>query len=233
MGTTTTVHRYAVYFAPAANHPLWETGCRWLQRDPLSPDTGWPEPARPHISEPRRYGFHATLKPPFRLREPWSETALLGAVARLASRTPAFDMPVLDVAWLGRFLALRPAQALGADHPLQRLADACVIDLDTFRAPPTDEERARRHSLTLTPQQQALLEAHGYPYVLSEWRFHMTLTDPLDALPGEPRDALLERAREHFGEALGVPMRCDALCLFVEPAPGRPFRLATRFELAR
>lgn len=233
MIATTGVYRHAIYWAPAVDHPLWDAGCRWLQRDPSSPDTGWPEPAWPHIAEPRRYGFHATLKPPFRLREPWSETALLGAAARLASRVPAFDMPALHVAWLGRFLALRPVQGLGADHPLQRLADACVLDLDTFRAPPTPAERARRHSLTLTPQQQALLEDYGYPYVLGEWRFHMTLSDPLDAVPGEQRAATLEQAREHFAEALAVPLRCDALCLFVEPGPGRPFRLATRFELAR
>lgn len=227
------VHRYAIYFAPAAGHPLWDAGCRWLQRDPSSPDTGWAEPVRPHIGEPRRYGFHATLKPPFRLREPWSETALLGAVARLASRTPAFEMPALKVAMLGRFLALRPVAEVPGEHPLRRLADACVTELDTFRAPPTEEERVRRSALALTPPQQALLERHGYPYVLEEWRFHMTLTHSLDALPQAEREEIAQHARRHFEGALAVPLRCDSLCLFVEPAPGRPFVLATRFELAR
>ena len=26
--------RYALYFAPAAGHPLWTAGCDWLGRDP-------------------------------------------------------------------------------------------------------------------------------------------------------------------------------------------------------
>ena len=54
--------RYGVYWAPQPHHPLWSAGCEWLGRDASRPDKTWP----PHAATgtPRRYGFHATMKPP-------------------------------------------------------------------------------------------------------------------------------------------------------------------------
>lgn len=226
-------YRYAVYYAPPVDHPLWLAGCRWLQRDPAHTMDAGAEPRRAHITEPQRYGFHATLKPPFRLREPWSETALLGAVAHLASRRLAFEMPPLQVAWLGDFLALRPAPDLPREHALHRLADDCVDKLDLFRAPPDDTERARRAALQLSDAQRGWLDRYGYPYVMDEWRFHMTLTDKLPATEHAAREAIAGQAREHFAAALAVPLVCDSLCVYVEPGRGQPFMLAHRFELKR
>ena len=63
-------YRVAVYYAPAADDPLWARGCTWLGRDP---ETGveLPQPdidgIAAQVTEPRRYGFHATLKPPMQL----------------------------------------------------------------------------------------------------------------------------------------------------------------------
>jgi hypothetical protein len=62
--------------------------------------------------------------------------------------------------------------------------------------------------------------------VLDTWRFHMTLSDALPA--GPRRDALLAEAAEFFAPALAAPLRCDALALFVEPAPGADFALVRR-----
>ena len=226
-------YRHAIYYAPPADHPLWAAGCQWLQRDPAQPHEAAAPSPRPHIAEPQRYGFHATLKPPFRLREPCSESALLDAVERLASCTPAFAMPPLQVAWLGDFLALRPAQDLPRDHALQGLADACVEQLDMFRASPDDTERARRAALSLSEAQHAWLARYGYPYVMDEWRLHMTLTDKLAALTPAAREAVAEQVREHFGPALAGPLPCDSVCVYVEPRPGEPFVLVHRFGLKR
>lgn len=226
-------YRYAIYYAPPLAHPLWRAGCLWLQRDPTRADETPAAPARAHIGEPRRYGFHATLKPPFRLREPWSETALLGALAHLASRTPAFAMPALQVDSLGDFLALRPTLDLPREHALHRLADECVSKLDLFRAPPDDTERARRAALQLSDAQRGWLDRYGYPYVMNEWRFHMTLTDKLPAAEHATREAIAGQAREHFAAALAAPLVCDSLCVYVEPDRGQPFVLAHRFELKR
>lgn len=222
-------HRYALYYAPPPDHPLWRAGCEWLQRDPAAAEA--PAPQRAHVREPWRYGFHATLKPPMRLAEGRDETSLHDAIERLAQRSSRFEMPALSVQWLGDFLALRPALPLSRRHALQRLADDCVAQLDAWRAPPTPEETARRLKLRLDDEQQRLLQRYGYPHVMSRWRFHMTLTDGLPP-DGALRTALLREAERHFRAALAQPLLCDAVCLFVEPAPGGPFRLARRFALA-
>lgn len=211
--------RHAVYFVPPDSHPLSEAGKTWLQ------------PQRPHTVAPRRYGFHATLKPPMRLADGVDDTTLHRRVAALAASLQAFDMPPLQVGWLGAFLALRPVQPVPPEHPLQALADACVTQLDDLRAPPTPGELARRQPQHLGPRQRELLQRYAYPHVLDEWRFHMTLSDPLADLGNDQAHAVARQAREHFAAALRVPLRCEQLALCVEPRPGADFELRCRFAL--
>lgn len=215
--------RYAVYFTPPPEHPLWRAGCDWLQRDATTDVV--PTATRPHIGEPRRYGFHATLKPPMRLAPGRDEASLLDAIARLADDTPRFGMPALSVQWLSDFLALRPVEEFGRRHPLHRLADRCVIELDAWRAPPSAEELQRRLAKPLDTTSRVLLMQYGYPHVLDGWRFHMTLTD------ARAPEELERAARTQFADALSVPLGFDALSLFVEDAPGTPLRLQQRFPL--
>src|SRR5690606_25376449 len=121
----------------------------------------------------RHYGFHATLKAPFRLAPGVSPERLRAAVADFAARRPAFAVPAMKVSAIGGFLAVTLATPSPA---MQALADAAVAELDAFRAPPTEAEIARRLQGGLTSQQEALLRRWGYPYVFEEFRFHMTLT---------------------------------------------------------
>jgi len=222
--------RYAVYWAPSPAHPLWRAGCQWLGRDAERPGAGFPQ--RDAVDEPRRYGFHATLKPPMTLRAGAAPEAFFAQVAALAARTPRFDMPRLAVDWLSSFMALRPAEAIDASHPLRRLADACVGELDAWREPPSEQALQRRlASSRLDEAHEALLRRWGYAHVFDCWRFHMTLSNRL------PEDAALRQrwtqdARQHFSAALAQPLPCDTLCVFVEPSPGAPFVLARRFGLA-
>jgi hypothetical protein len=219
--------RYAIYFAPPAGHPLWAAGCAWLGRDPEAGVGGASHPCR---IAPRRYGFHATLKPPFALRPGAGEGEFLAALADFAAGRRRFAMPALRVATLGDFAALRPAGALDVDDPLRRLADDCVSALDAWRRPPTPAEAARHAGAGLAPAQLAYVARWGYPHVFEHWRFHMTLTDGLaDAAALE---AELAAARAHFAAALAAPLACDGLALFVEDAPGADFRLARRFGFA-
>jgi hypothetical protein len=223
-------HRHAIYFAPDAAHPLWHAGCAWLGRDaragqPLHP------PASDAVREAWRYGFHATLKAPMRLRDGATEAALLQALQVVAERTPAFDMPPLQVGWLDRFIALRPAVPVAADHPLRRVADACVAGLDTLRAPMTPAERERYLRAGLSERQREQVQRWGYAHVLEDWRFHLTISKVWPD-PGVPEaGAMCEAARHHFAAALARPLRFDALCVFVEPAPGEPFVLTRRIAL--
>ena len=225
-----TAARYAVYWTPEPEHPLWHAGCEWLGRDPAWPVLQWP--ARDATGAPRRYGFHATLKAPMVLHPDQDATSFVDAVAALAARTRRFMMPALKVDWLMQFLALRPSHHLLPAHPLRQLADSCVCDLDPWRALPTDAELRRRLAdPALTTGQREAAACWGYAHVFEHWRFHMTLSDPLpDADPR--REALWADAQRHFATALAGPLACASLCIFAEPAPDAPFLLTHRFKLA-
>jgi len=221
--------RYAVYYTPPPSHPLWHAGCDWLQRDPTAAVAR--PPSRAHVGQPWRYGFHATLKPPMRLAPGRAEADLRTAISALARRTPRFTMPALSVQPLAGFVALRPAEPLPAAHPLWRLADDCVTELDAWRAPADGAELQRRQAAPLNEAQQALLQRYGYPHVLDGWRFHMTLSDSL-GIDHPQWQPLLGAATAFFAEALAQPLACESLSLFVEPATGQPLRLVHRFALA-
>ena len=138
--------------------------------DDLPPD--W----RELTSDPRKYGFHATLKAPFALAPGKSEGELTAACADFA-RTPR-PIPVIApvVRSISGFIAVVPAEP---SDELEQLAADCVRAFDPFRAPLTPEDRARRKPERLTPRQRAYLDRWGYPYVMEEFRFHMTLTGRL------------------------------------------------------
>jgi putative phosphonate metabolism protein len=219
--------RIAVYYAPAADDPLWQAGTAWLGRDPESGETL----AQPPLADlaaitadPRRYGFHATLKPPMRLADWVAFDDVKEAATRLADAVAPFDLPPLAVANPHGFLALRETVPSPA---LQALADLCVAGLDHLRAPPDATELARR-GMGLSPAQASMLARWGYPYVFGHWFFHMTLTHRLDAA-GQAR--VRPAAEAHFAAALALPRRVDAIALFTEAAPGAPFSLAARLPL--
>lgn len=222
--------RYAVYLAPPAAHPLWQLGCAWLGRDPAQRPP-YPGPAREFVHEPWRYGFHATLKAPMRLAHGIGETLFLAAVRGVAREHSAFVMPRLEVGVLADFLALRPVAAVDAGHPLRRLADDCVTRLDRWRAPLSPTELQRQNKPGLGARQQALVSTLGYAYVLDDWRCHFTLSDSLAGIDVARAAAWRTEAEQHFGPALDLACTCDALCVFVESAPGAPFELHERVAL--
>ncbi|WP_428492257.1 DUF1045 domain-containing protein [Rhodopila sp.] len=220
--------RVAIYYAALSDDPLTRLSSRWLGRDPLT-NAAVPQPALDGIeeitAEPRRYGFHATLKPPMRLTEGTSWAGFAAAVREVAAHIAPFELPLLAVADLRGFLALRETAPCDA---LQALADVCVEQLDSFRAPPTQDELAHRRRARLTPEQDAMLARWGYPYVFRTWFFHMTLTRHLS----EPEKAvLLPAAQSWFAPALAVPRRVADICLFTQLAPGAAFTLAERIAL--
>lgn len=228
-----TDRRYAIYYAPPAGHPLHRLGSAWLGRDALA-GADVPPPDLPGLrpgeraaltAGPRRYGLHATLKPPFALAPRCREPGLVASVSALAARLAPVPLP-LRLGRLGGFLALLPARPVPA---LQDLAAACVAELDRFRAAPTAAELARRRAAGLDAEQEAMLQRWGYPHVMGRFRFHITLTGPVAGPRAELLAAVLQR---HFAAALAVPLVLDALSLFVEPAPAAPLVCIGRFPLA-
>lgn len=221
-------HRFAVYYAPPAGSALAAFGASWLGWDANAgtevahPDVGL-DVAR-LTRTPRAYGFHGTLKPPFRPKEGQRVEDLDAAIAKLAARVAAFEAPPLVLRRIGRFIALVPETS---SEPLAALAAACVQSLDGFRAPPTPEETAKRRKAGLSQRQEALLAAWGYPYVLEEFRFHMTLTGPLDEEDMAAALTCLAPTTAPFGRE---PMPVREVCLFHQE-DGAPFRILHRYPL--
>ena len=218
--------RVAVYYAPTADDPLFAASTNWLGRDPVT-NAPARQPDAPDIAaitdDPRLYGFHATLKPPMRLRHAWDD--FLAAAISMSKTIKPFDLPPLGVMDLHGFLALRETQPSAA---LQHLSDVCVEQLDAFRQPSSPEELARRRRSPLTAEQDAMLVRWGYPYVFETWFFHLTLTRRLTPLE---KALYMPRAEAHFAGAINCPRRVVDICLFTQRIPGAPFTIAERLPL--
>ena len=224
-----TFTRYAIYFAPPHGAAWSQFGASWLGWD-METGAEVPHPDLPGLdiaaitATPRKYGLHATMKPPMRLAEGTSRTDLDAACAALAATQAPVTLDGLHLARLGRFLALRP---LGDESALNALAAACVTELDAFRAPAPDAELARRRAAGLTPKQEQNLVTWGYPYVLDQFRFHITLTGKLP----KPELPSVEKALQaHLIPLLPAPFAITDLALMGEDAEGR-FHLIHRYAL--
>ncbi|MEL7260424.1 MAG: DUF1045 domain-containing protein [Pseudomonadota bacterium] len=175
--------RYAIYYTPAPGSALADFGAAWLGWDSATgravahPDAAGLDVAA-ITGTPRKYGFHGTIKPPFRLAEGQTADALAAELAALCADAAPVTLDGLTLARLGKFLALVPD---GDAAALAHLAARAVQELDHFRAPATDAELAKRRAARLSPAQDALLVQWGYPYVLDEFRFHLTLSGRLEA----------------------------------------------------
>lgn len=227
--------RYAIYYAPAPESALWRFGCETLGYDAASggdvasrPPAGFDAPLwRELTEEPRRYGFHATLKAPFRLAPGRSEAQLRQALHGVAAELAPVPLGALRPAGLGRFVALVPQ---GDNAALQATAFAVVKAFEPFRAAMSPAERERRLRQALTPAQLAHLDAYGYPYVDEAFRFHMTLTGSLPAeLVAPARDGLAGR---QAAAAAGGAVTLDALALYRQDDAAARFRLLERIALA-
>lgn len=226
--------RYAIYFAPEAGSLLEIIGSGILGRhadgpreltQPRLPGIA-PEKFRELTASPRHYGLHATLKPPFFLADLHDETALLDSVAHIAAKMRSFDLLGLELSSLGSFLAL----TLIAPCPqLENLARICVTVPDPLRRPPRTEELARRRAKGLTTNQERLLNLWGYPYVLEEMRFHLTLTGSIPNL-GE-RERIRAALTPLLAPVLHVPVPVRDICVFRQACLQEPFAVLRRFPL--
>lgn len=212
--------RYAIYYLPSPDADWTRFATRWLGWDCATGRTtvppaldGLPRPWDEITATPRRYGLHATIKPPFRLAEGVTLADLQAACAAICATTRPVRLDGLKLTTLGRFLALRP---VGDETALNALATRCVRDLEPFRAPLTAEERARR-TAGLRPDLIQNLDRWGYPHVMEAFRFHITLTGPLK--PKE-REATREVLARHLTPLLPHPFILGELALVGEDANG-------------
>ena len=222
--------RYAIYAAPAPDTPLWRFGSSMIGYDTATGEAvPFPQELPPDWSalteEPRRYGFHATLKAPFHLAESRNEAELVEAASVFAKQRVVFDVPRLAVKLIGGFVALVPAEPaplldiLGAD---------CVRAFDPYRAPITEADRARRLAANLSERQTLHLERWGYPHVFEDFRFHLTLTGRLPEARREPVRAMLEQAYA----AIEPGFIADAIAVFRQDSRETRFRIIARLPFS-
>lgn len=226
-------YRVAIYFAPDATGPLWLKASQWLGRDPLSgarcsDDIGGISRAEieAKTASARRYAFHATIKSPMQLAEGRSEAELAEAMRAFAAARGPVAIGRLKLARIDGFLALIPQEQPQA---LTDFAADVVTAFEPFRAPVSEADKARRNAGgRLSARQLELLDRYGYPYVMEQFQFHMTLTDRL----GPEDQARFEAAlMEHLGELATSEAVLDRLALYHEAKPGAPFSRGAEFKL--
>lgn len=212
----TDYRRFAIYYTPPQG-AFADFGAEWLGWDiarGMCPQHALRRGPEKVTAAPRRYGFHATLKPPFRLAQGETLATLGDAVARVSERLAPVRLRGLELARLGGFLGLVPE---GRATGLPDLAATIVSDLDDFRAPPSGEELARRRAKGLSAAEEENLVRWGYPYVMGEFRFHMTLTGPLE---DSVADAIQVRLVPILATVLPRPIDISEITLVGEDADG-------------
>ncbi|MGF9563595.1 DUF1045 domain-containing protein [Neorhizobium sp. JUb45] len=227
--------RYSINFTPPAHDPLTLAAAQWLGRHAFS-GAAFDHPAMRALSLhdisfntalPRRSGFHGALRPTFKLAPGVTEAELLRDLMRFAGKQRPFALPLLEVVRIGTQFALAPVIPCQSMH---LLAGAVVTEFERFRLPMPDDEMERADPGNLSAGQLANMLRWGDPYLMDEFRFHMTLTGPL-----APTDlAKFETAlRGYFAPILTDPVEVTNLALFVEEEPGAPLTVHSLHPLGR
>lgn len=224
--------RCAINFVPPHDDPLALKAAAWLGRDVYS---GMPRrteieglTAGDHsflTALPRRAGFHATLKPPFTLEDGHSVHELERRLTQYSlGLTPiALELRIMLV---DTFFALVPVQN---DPRLDRLAANLVAEFDSFRRPMGADDLERRSAARFSAAQLSNLEKWGSPFVFDQFRFHMTLSGPVDRAERDHVALVLTR---YFGSA-PIPVLVDRLVLSVQEEVHEPFGVHSAHPFSR
>jgi len=216
--------RYAIYYIP--DLPLFQIGSDWLGWNSITgQDTLLSADHHRITDRPRKYGFHATVKPPFSLASNSTLSELQNAFHAFCATVSPATGGTLKISRLGRFLAM--TQDVQSNE-VTELAASTVSHFDKFRAPQSDQDIEKRRQRRLTPEQDALMLRWGYPYVMQEFKFHMTLTGPLQ---NDEIDTIKHDANTRFQEFLGQPMKIASLALLGEDSDSGRFHVINKLSL--
>lgn len=211
--------RHAIYHLPDGD--LGRFGGGWLGWDARRGDSpprpavaDLPAPAERLTATPMRYGFHATLKAPFRLAAGHDGDDLLRRTRLVCDHLAPFalDLELRDD-W--GFVALRPRMQ---PPELLALEQALVTRLDDLRAPLAPEERDRRQPDALPQKARQHLDHWGYPFVLNLFQYHLTLSGGLAA---DQARALRLALQPALAPLIAAPVNVAAVAVMGEDAQGR------------
>jgi len=220
--------RYAIYYSPEPGSPLDAFGRSWFGG---SPPTATKLSAKriAELSESsRRYGFHGTLKPPFGLNPATTLNSLLDAAHVFARTLAPIEIPPLELAIIGKFIALTPVTQSAA---LEKLSAACVRAFEAFRVPLSDEQLESYKLNRLTVHQEQMLEHWGYPYVMEEFRFHISVTDRID--DSNERDEVMTALETLAAPVLGKAIVVRDLTVFGQAGVDEPMVAIERIPFGR
>lgn len=225
--------RYAIFWLPPADGALAAFGRDWFGTCPERGETrtpagfGLPETlAAKAIERPRRYTLHGTIVAPFRPAKGITAQILADELCVFCARRTARTTRPLRISRLSRHLSLIPDSGTAR---LDWLATEAVTHFNTFRAPMSESDLARYPAEQHSDRQVENVHAFGYPYVLSDFIFHITLAGPLEA---EQLDEVEQSLAPHLESLTDAPLQIGSLCLLGEVDQTTPFRLIARCALA-
>lgn len=226
--------RLAIYYSPEPESQLATAAAAWLGRDirgeaisrrAVPGLTG--TRLNKILSAPFHYAFHGTIKPPFRLAPGVTIEEVAQRLESFAAGWQPFSLPPLTLSYMHDFFCLLPAEP--SPH-LHVLAARAVEDFDDFRHPPSQEEIAKRRQAGLTPLQEKMLLTWGYPYVMDEFRFHLTLTGKV--MDDREKEIIHRELQERFPERMLRDISFIGLSLFIE-IDGGLMRIVDYFAFGR
>ncbi len=224
--------RYAIYYIPDNCSELSHFGRSWFGYDPdagnckreyYGLDTSLVERI---TYKPARYGLHATLKAPFNLKLGYDVESLLSTLEGFAKNRKAFEIDSLKYGLHGGCLSLTVDEG---EHKINQFASQCVLGFEDFRAPLSMKERTRRLEEKLSLHQRLMLEELGYPYVLSEFRFHITLSSRLS---DQEYDSVIRALIPTLESICMKPLKINQVSLLGDPGNEKPFELIKSFPLS-
>lgn len=224
--------RYAMYFSPGADSELEKFGqsvlCRsGIRKRQANASSAFPDQARwlKITEQPAHYGFHATLKAPFELKQSHTVDNLTTAVTAFAMSKSPIELTTLYPRYLGGFMALTLEYELDS---LSSFAFNCVKSFESFRKTLSNEDIQRRKLQGLSSRQESLLMEYGYPYVADEFRFHMTLSSKLK----EHDHDYKTWAISEYNRLISKTPVLDKIAIFSQADRQTPFALIAEFPLA-
>ena len=179
--------RYAIYYAPPKESSLEEFGRYWFGWDPLNAKLINNKHRINYLNRfgiknlinidknvliPKKYGFHGTLIPPFKLNKNYSTNTLFKKTEDIAKKFKKFKFYKFKLKKINNFYAFVQNKK---NNNINKLSNRLVRELFKFRSPLTKKEIDRRNPSKLSKLQLNILYKWGYPYIMSEFNFHMTL----------------------------------------------------------
>ena len=183
----TNYKRVAIYFLPKKNSSLENFGKNLLGRDInkkkkisltrrqkyfINRGFTYFDELKDYCEEPAKYGFHATLKAPFRLKRNVKTKNFYDVISHIAAQHSRFKIKGLKIVYSKKFTLITSRKP---NKLLINLENDLVKHLDTFRAELNKTDIKKRIPDSLTIKQNKYLKEWGYPFVFDQFKFHMTL----------------------------------------------------------